>query len=532
VVEAAALERQCERRQAGAFVAGRDKQVKVGCMFLRNGRYGFGLFPRATRSASLPRESSITNIHERARSEGSALVAEPTLLAIDGLRAEAATLRARGESAPAARIFGQIADALPRDWLAQYNAGAVALEAGDLDGAAKRLERATQLQASAAIYRLHAHVLALRGSIELAAAAYAQAVALAPRDADAHWGLFEVLQLLGDNAGALRHQRAALAERSLRSIPARRAPPRVTILELCIAGTFQANIPLDFILDAERTTVYKLYLGEHSIPALPPYDLVFNTIADAPNAGPALAAAQAFIESQSRPALNAPVAVPLTSRDAVAARFARSSTVAVAPTVKVDRSSVHAAGQAYPLLIRPLDSHAGNDLEKIDDDAGLADYLRRTPQADEFFMCAFVDYRSADGYYRKYRIAFVDGIPYPVHLAISPRWMIHYYNAPMADNAWMRDEEHAFMRDMESVFDGVRATGLREIAQTIPLDYFGIDCSIAPDGRVLLFEASSAMIVHLRDPVDLYPYKAQYVPRVVVALERLFAQRLGRSAVA
>jgi hypothetical protein len=143
-------------------------------------------------------------------------------------------------------------------------------------------------------------------------------------------------------------------------------------------------------------------------------------------------------------------------------------------------------------------------------------------------LSEFVDYHNADGYYRKYRIVFVDGVAYPVHLAISPRWMIHYYNAPMADNVWMRDEEHAFMRDLESVFHGLLADGLREIARAIPLDYFGIDCSIAPDGRVLLFEASSAMIVHMRDPIDLYPYKAKYVPRVIAALERLFDDRLQR----
>ena len=68
----------------------------------------------------------------------------------------------------------------------------------------------------------------------------------------------------------------------------------------------------------------------------------------------------------------------------------------------------------------------------------------------------------------------------------------------------------------------------REIAEALPSDYLGIDCSIAPDGRLLLFEASTAMLVHLRDPVDVYPYKAQYVPRIITALERLFDARLGR----
>lgn len=445
--------------------------------------------------------------------------------------ADAAALRGRGEYAQAARLLAQIADERDGDWLAQYNAGAVLLEAGDLDASCARLTRAAALSPSVAAHRLLAHVLALRGSMEEAANEYRRAVALAPQDHDAHWGLFEVLQVLGDNAAAVRHQRAALAVRSLRSIPARVQPARTTLLELCIAGTFQANIPLDFILDADRTTVHKLYVGEHPIPAeLPPYDIVFNTIADAPNAGPALAAAEAFIAAQRRPTLNAPALVPLTSRDAVATRFADSATVAVAPTMRTTRATVRDEHPAFPFLIRPLDSHAGNDLARIDTASDLDAYFTATPDPDDFYVSAFIDYRNADGYYRKYRIMFVDGRAYPVHLAISPRWMIHYYNAPMADHAWMRDEEHAFMRDMASVFDGVRAQGLEEIARAIPLDYFGIDCSIAPDGRVLLFEASSAMIVHLRDPVDLYPYKARYVPRVVHALEALFDARLAAAS--
>ncbi len=448
---------------------------------------------------------------------------------------ELASLRKRGAAQrrerrfdEAARTFAQIADLAPRDWLAQYNAGAVLLEANALDAACDYLARATALHADVSAFKLHAHVLALRGQMDAARMAYEHALDVKPRDPDAHWGLFEVLQLLGDNESAVRHQRAALAEGSLRSIPARVQPARTTLLELCIAGSFQANIPLDFILDVEHTTVHKLYLGEHPIPELPPYDIVFNTIADAPDAGPALQAAQEFMAAQQRPALNAPTLVPLTARDAIASRFAHSATVAVAQTIRSSRAALADGHLAFPFLIRPLDSHAGNDLARIDNQSDLRAYLAATPQPEEFFLSAFIDYRNADGYYRKYRIVFVDGIPYPVHLAISPRWMIHYYNAPMAENAWMRDEEHAFMRDMDGVFDGVRAAGLREIASAIPLDYFGIDCSIAPDGRVLLFEASTAMIVHMRDPVDLYPYKARYVPRVINALERLFDARLGR----
>jgi tetratricopeptide (TPR) repeat protein len=466
-------------------------------------------------------------LHDRAaHREGPA---SDTLPAADvaALTARASALRKAGDSGRAAQLFTRIADALPAAWLAQYNAGAALLEAGLLDESAVRLERAVACKPSSETYRLHAHVLALRGDMAASATAYAHAVRLSPDDFDAHWGLFEVLQLLDDNAAAVAHQRIALAQRSLVTIEASVGPARVRLLELCIAGTFQANVPLDFILDRRHVTVHKLYVGEHPIPELPPYDLVFNAIADAPNAGPALRAAQAFIAAQDRPALNAPAAVPLTSRDAVVSHFADSDAVAVASIVRATRGNVRALQPAFPFLIRPLDSHAGNDLAKVDCAAELDAYLHATPEVEEFYLSAFVDYRNADGYFRKYRIVFVEGVPYPVHLAISPRWMIHYYNAPMAENAWMRDEEHAFLRDIDAVFDGPRARGLREIAAAIPLDYFGIDASIAPDGRVLLFEASAAMIVHLRDPIALYPYKARYVPRIIDALERLFAARMA-----
>jgi hypothetical protein len=107
--------------------------------------------------------------------------------------------------------------------------------------------------------------------------------------------------------------------------------------------------------------------------------------------------------------------------------------------------------------------------------------------------------------------------------------MIHYYNAENAVNAWMRDEEAVFMESFDSVFGPELQRVLRELATRIGLDYFGIDCSIAPDGRLLLFEADAAMLVHLNDPADVYPYKHRTVPRIFRAFERLLDDRIARS---
>ncbi|HKJ73656.1 MAG TPA: hypothetical protein VKA19_06020, partial [Alphaproteobacteria bacterium] len=55
-----------------------------------------------------------------------------------------------------------------------------------------------------------------------------------------------------------------------------------------------------------------------------------------------------------------------------------------------------------------------------------------------------------------------------------------------------------------------------ELTSRVGLDYFGIDCAETKDGRLLVFEAETALIVHDMDPPDVYPYK-------VGAMRKLFS---------
>ncbi|MBV8748148.1 MAG: RimK family alpha-L-glutamate ligase, partial [Candidatus Eremiobacteraeota bacterium] len=163
---------------------------------------------------------------------------------------------------------------------------------------------------------------------------------------------------------------------------------------------------------------------------------------------------------------------------------------------------------------------------KIDDDAQRAAYLAETP-AEQLYVAPFIDYRSADGFFRKYRIVFVASEPFPFHLAISPNWMVHYYNAPMTEHRWMRDEEHAFLADINSVFHGALGDALREAASLLPLDYVGIDCAIDRDGKLLIFEADNALIIHMLDDPALFGYKRIYVPRILGALDAMVRRRIA-----
>ena len=92
-------------------------------------------------------------------------------------------------------------------------------------------------------------------------------------------------------------------------------------------------------------------------------------------------------------------------------------------------------------------------------------------------------------------------------MAVSDHWMVHYLNAGMAEDAAKRAEEAAMMASFETGFAARHADAFAALHAAFGLDYFAIDCAEDREGRLLLFEADTAMIVHDMDPPDLYPYK-------------------------
>jgi glutathione synthase/RimK-type ligase-like ATP-grasp enzyme len=185
------------------------------------------------------------------------------------------------------------------------------------------------------------------------------------------------------------------------------------------------------------------------------------------------------------------------------------------------------SGISFPIVIRPVGSQAGRDFARVNDAKQLRDYLDRVT-APAFYVAPFVDFRAPDGYYRKYRIIVVGGVPYPYHLAISPHWMIHYYNAPMRETRWMREEEAFFLAHFAQVFQEPLQEALRAIAAALGLDYVGIDCSIDSQGRLLVFEADPAMIVHAGDDPQLFAYKKPHAERIFDAFQRLIDRARSR----
>lgn len=414
----------------------------------------------------------------------------------------------------------------PLPAVVHLNDRAAALRAsGDLDGAAALFREAIALQRD--LPELHVNLgatLAQAGRFEDARAAFECVLALEPENQHAHLALYELLQVAGDRDGAVAHQRAVLAHRRLFS---ERAPNEARrLLALVAPGDWQANIPLEYLVDRRTTTLTRLFLtgendGEAGAAELRGHDVVLNAIAESDENAPLLAQAERLLPRFGLPILNPPRAVLRTARTALPSVLAGIANV-VAPRVErvADAALADAVAGMLPCVVRPVGSHAGRGLERIDDARALQAYRERIG-AEEYFVMPFVDTKREDGFYRKYRIIVVAGVPYPFHLAISPRWMIHYYNAPMREHAWMRAEEERFLTHFEDVFGPPLQTALRAIAAAVGLEYFGIDCAIDREGRILVFEADPAMIVHAGDDPALFGYKRPAAERIFRAFEGL-----------
>jgi glutathione synthase/RimK-type ligase-like ATP-grasp enzyme len=355
-----------------------------------------------------------------------------------------------------------------------------------------------------------------------------------PQDANALLDLSTILQLTFNDQLALQMQAEALKIQRLYSIPSAQQPTALRLLVLMGEGTLISNTPVECLLENSDIALDMLYVSRQvELPeSLPEHDVLLVAIAESEDNIPLLYDLKDIANVWPRPVLNLPIRIALLSRDSACAMLADVKKVKMPQAVRMLRPILEQIatqqqklatvleGGDFPIIIRPMDSHAGRGLAKIENAAALSVYLQNMSER-EFYISPFVDYRSADGQFRKYRIVMMEGVPYICHLAISSHWMIHYLNAGMGESAAKRQEEAACFLHFEEGFAKRHAVALREIDQRMGLDYLGIDCAETQDGELLIFEVDSNMVVHAFDPVDVYPYKQPQMQKVFAAFRAM-----------
>ena len=388
--------------------------------------------------------------------------------------------------------------------------------------------------------------------------AYLQALALAPEQAQTHCNLAilystqkrypeaevayrRALMLDPDMVVAARNLAAVLAQDG-RMDEARQFMDRayrgkcwfhetrygVARTVLILLGTEKGNVPFSHLLPPQRNNTVEWvidYAQDIDNPELPAYDIVFNALGEPDMASAASERAARFVACCDKPVLNPPDAIALTARDRMIEQYAGVPDVLVPPVWRVTADSALPDDLGFPVLLRPAGAHGGEGLVQIEQDAVLRQHLL-AGSGQEFFLAPFYDYRSADGYFRKYRIIFIDGEPYPYHQAISSHWMVHYDTAGMLED-WKLAEEARFLEHPDQVLGKDIMQAVRAIGQRLGLAFGGADFGLLPDGRLLLFEANATMLVHPEKDNPLLAFKNPYVERIYAAFDAALTRRLA-----
>jgi glutamate/tyrosine decarboxylase-like PLP-dependent enzyme/Tfp pilus assembly protein PilF len=354
-----------------------------------------------------------------------------------------------------------------------------------------------------------------------------------PGHSEAHQGLAYVLAEMGDADGAARHRRLGFQDRPVVTLPYRGEGPPVSLLLL--VSSVGGNIPTRHLLDDRvfQTHVVVPEFYDPQVP-LPPHQVVFNAIGDADLAAAALGAAQSVVALTMAPVINLPSAVLATGR-ADHARLGRLPGVVMPLTVTLPRdiltspdgpAAVARHGFRFPLLVRTPGFHTGRHFLRVESAGALAGAVEQLP-GREITVIEFLDARGADGKVRKYRAMMIDGQIYPLHVAISSQWKIHYFTAEMAERADHRAEDAEFLENMPGVL-GPRATGaLAQIQATLGLDYAGIDFGLSAGGDLLLFEANATMVVNPPEADERWAYRRPAVERIFAAVRKMLTGRVS-----
>jgi hypothetical protein len=362
-------------------------------------------------------------------------------------------------------------------------------------------------------------------------------------DAGVGLDLSLIAQLLGQKQVGLAIQNEVLAVHQLFRSPCAAARPRLRVLALAAEIDMGGNTPIEFLLegtDIELKTLYIVPGSDIPVP-LPDHDVAIVVASDAPECGAAFAEMMQLVPRWPRPILNPPHLISNLDRDKLHGLLQGIEGIDIPATIAVSRAQLEevaesktslaaiAQGTPFPVIVRPLGSHAGRGLAKVTDTVEMTAYLRQQPE-HAFFVSPFVDYSSADGQFRKYRIVIVDGKPYPCHMAIADQWDIWYLNAGMSFSESKRLEEAAFMRTFDEAFAARHANALSRMIERVGLDYFLVDCAENQQGELLIFEADNTAVVHNMDSPELFPYKPPQMLTIFQAFANMLADRARNHA--
>ena len=255
---------------------------------------------------------------------------------------------------------------------------------------------------------------------------------------------------------------------------------------------------------SEKTRFEELHLDPHFLkqpgrPDFSPYRCLLNVITDPDQNRQVLVILRKLLRDYPGRVLNGPDDVLHSTRDEVARLLAGTPGLCVPRTIrfhgnkpKAAAVAVEKAGLRFPIILRVAGTHMGHIVGLVRD---MDELQAALVAGGQHILTEFIDFRSADGLYRKHRVYFFGPKVVFRHMVAFSEWNIHVKDRYpfMVDRPALMQEEHDLFARPDGAFPPPIPAMFKAVRERMPLDFFGMDFGIKEDGEALLFEANPTM---------------------------------------
>jgi glutathione synthase/RimK-type ligase-like ATP-grasp enzyme len=262
--------------------------------------------------------------------------------------------------------------------------------------------------------------------------------------------------------------------------------------------------------------------------------LIVNQIADADTHHGALERCADMCNRAGSPVINHPAKILRSSRDRVSELLQGIPGVTMPRTVRFNPDSpddvfntAESEQFTFPFIVRMAGDHGGKSMVRVD---SREDYpkLHIYPfDGRDFYLTEYADCRDADGHHHRQRLVVIDGEPVLRGSLYDRDWKVHGASRSymMKRETWEDDRKRANWLETE-VIPGL-LPAIREITKRLGLELYGIDCSLDPDGKMLIFEANANMNIMTND----HPQMNERMDMIAGKIQALLARHSGEAVI-
>jgi len=232
-------------------------------------------------------------------------------------------------------------------------------------------------------------------------------------------------------------------------------------------------------------------------------DIIFNQISDPDTHKVSLAKANLICDKVKDQAfcINHPLKIINSPRERLPELLQNIPGIIVPQTIRFSPTSasqvkkqIENLGWPYPVLIRRCGDHNARSLVLLEQPEQASD-IDPAYFENECYLTEFIDFSDNNGVYTKYRFVCVQGKVFIRHIMYGDHWEIHSQVRKnfMKKNSSYFDLEKEIILSFDDKLKKEIQKPIHDIYKALGLDYFGVDCSIDAQGKLIIFEANANM---------------------------------------